>query len=93
MWIVDWEYSGMNDPMWDLGDLSVEAEFDAAQEEEMIPAYFGGEPEAGRARPDRHLQGDVRPPVDAVGLIQLANNNPADDFWAYAKAASRAARR
>ena len=25
MWIVDWEYSGMNDPMWDLGDLSVEA--------------------------------------------------------------------
>src|SRR5690606_31195622 len=27
MWIVDWEYSGMNDPLWDLGDLSVEAEF------------------------------------------------------------------
>ena len=25
MWIVDWEYSGMNDPLWDLGDLSVEA--------------------------------------------------------------------
>ncbi len=24
VWIVDWEYSGMNDPMWDLGDLSVE---------------------------------------------------------------------
>ena len=23
MWVVDWEYSGMNDPMWDLGDLSV----------------------------------------------------------------------
>ena len=21
MWIVDWEYSGMNDPLWDLGDL------------------------------------------------------------------------
>ncbi|MEZ5716403.1 MAG: hypothetical protein R3D85_15330 [Paracoccaceae bacterium] len=28
MWIVDWEYSGMNDPLWDLGDLSVEAGFD-----------------------------------------------------------------
>ena len=47
MWIVDWEYSGMNDPMWDLGDLSVEAGFDADQEEQMIGAYFGGEP-----RPD-----------------------------------------
>ncbi|RUW17077.1 choline/ethanolamine kinase family protein, partial [Mesorhizobium sp. M4B.F.Ca.ET.013.02.1.1] len=29
MWIVDWEYSGMNDPLWDLGDLSVEGKFDA----------------------------------------------------------------
>jgi thiamine kinase-like enzyme len=28
MWVVDWEYSGMNDPMWDLGDLSVEGGFD-----------------------------------------------------------------
>ncbi|TKB66990.1 MAG: LPS biosynthesis choline kinase, partial [Mesorhizobium sp.] len=26
MWIVDWEYSGMNDPLWDLGDLSVEGQ-------------------------------------------------------------------
>jgi thiamine kinase-like enzyme len=29
IFIVDWEYSGMNDPMWDLGDLSVEGGFDA----------------------------------------------------------------
>jgi thiamine kinase-like enzyme len=24
-WIVDFEYGGMNDPMWDLGDLIIEA--------------------------------------------------------------------
>ena len=41
MWVVDWEYSGMNDPMWDLGDLSVEAGMDAGQEEAMLTAYFG----------------------------------------------------
>lgn len=41
MWIVDWEYSGMNDPMWDLGDLSVEAEMDTEQEAELLHAYFG----------------------------------------------------
>ena len=46
MWIVDWEYSGMNDPMWDLGDLSVEAGFSDAQDEEMIAAYFGGRTDA-----------------------------------------------
>ena len=42
MWIVDWEYSGMNDPMWDLGDLSVEGGFDAAQDQRLLDTYFGG---------------------------------------------------
>jgi len=46
MWIVDWEYSGMNDPLWDLGDLSVEAGFSAGQDAEMMRAYCGGEPDA-----------------------------------------------
>ena len=84
MWIVDWEYSGMNDPMWDLGDLSVEGKFDARQDEEMIRAYFGGEPrpaERGRIVIYKAM-------CDLLwtlwGLIQLANKNPADDFRAYA---------
>ena len=25
VYVIDWEYSGMNDPVWDLADLSVEA--------------------------------------------------------------------
>ncbi|MCR5858203.1 phosphotransferase family protein [Mesorhizobium sp. J428] len=84
MWIVDWEYSGMNDPMWDLGDLSVEGGFDAAQENEMLRAYFGGEPSAG----DRGRVVIYKAMCDLLwtlwGLIQLANGNPADDFRAYA---------
>ena len=83
MWIVDWEYSGMNDPMWDLGDLSVEAGFDRRQDEEMIAAYFGGEP-----RPDERGRIIIyKAMCDLLwtlwGLIQLANDNPAEDFWAY----------
>lgn len=84
MWIVDWEYSGMNDPMWDLGDLSVEAQFTPALEEEMIAAYFGGEPSAaerGRIVVYKAMC-DLLWPL--WGLIQLANGNPADDFRAYA---------
>ncbi|MBX9457684.1 MAG: phosphotransferase family protein [Rhizobium sp.] len=84
MWIVDWEYSGMNDPMWDLGDLCVEGGFGPEQEEEMIHAYFGGEPspaERGRIVIYKAM-------CDLLwtlwGLIQLANDNPADDFGAYA---------
>ncbi|MBZ9854946.1 phosphotransferase family protein [Mesorhizobium sp. CA13] len=84
MWIVDWEYSGMNDPLWDLGDLSVEGKFDAAQDEEMMRAYFGGE-----AKPaERGRIVIYKAMCDLLwtlwGLIQLANDNPVDDFRAYA---------
>ncbi|MFZ1725692.1 MAG: phosphotransferase family protein [Albidovulum sp.] len=84
MWVVDWEYSGMNDPMWDLGDLSVEGEFDADQDDELLEAYFGGAP-----RPkDRGRMVIYKAMCDLLwtlwGLIQHANHNPADDFQAYA---------
>ncbi|TPN36550.1 phosphotransferase family protein [Mesorhizobium sp. B2-3-3] len=84
MWIVDWEYSGMNDPLWDLGDLSVEGKFDAFRDEEMMRAYFGGE-----ARPaERGRIVIYKAMCDLLwtlwGLIQHANNNPVDDFRAYA---------
>jgi thiamine kinase-like enzyme len=84
MWIVDWEYSGMNDPVWDLGDVSVEAGFDADQDREMMAAYCGGAPSAA-------LMGRMviyKAMCDLLwtlwGLIQFANQNPVDDFWAYA---------
>jgi thiamine kinase-like enzyme len=83
MWAVDWEYSGMNDPVWDLGDVSVEAGFDEAQDREMMAAYCGGEPPAA-------LYGRMviyKAMCDLLwtlwGLIQFANKNPVDDFWAY----------
>lgn len=83
MWLVDWEYSGMNDPMWDLGDLAVEGQFTAREEEEMIRAYFGGEPSAF----DRGRVVIYKAMCDLLwtlwGLIQHANKNPVDDFWAY----------
>jgi thiamine kinase-like enzyme len=84
MWIVDWEYSGMNDPLWDLGDLSVEAGLTQAQEMEMLRAYFGAEPtpaQIGRMTVYKAM-------CDLLwtlwGLIQHADGNPAEDFWAYA---------
>ncbi|HGG04065.1 MAG TPA: LPS biosynthesis choline kinase [Aliiroseovarius sp.] len=83
MWIVDWEYSGMNDPMWDLGDLSVEGGFTAAQDTALLHAYFGRAPSAAE-------QGRVviyKAMCDLLwtlwGLIQHADQNPAEDFWAY----------
>jgi thiamine kinase-like enzyme len=84
MWIVDWEYAGMNDPMWDLGDLSVEAGFTAAQDDEMMAAYFAGDASAA----DHGRMVIYKAMCDLLwtlwGLIQLANGNPADDFRKYA---------
>lgn len=84
MWIVDWEYSGMNDPMWDLGDLSVEGGFDAAQDMDLLTAYFGGPPRVQ----DHGRMVIYKAMCDLLwtlwGLLQLASGNLADDFRAYA---------
>ena len=84
MWIVDWEYAGMNDPMWDLGDLSVEGGFSHLQEQEMLRSYFGGAPSGF----DHGRMVIYKAMCDLLwtlwGLIQLANGNPADDFRSYA---------
>ena len=84
MWIVDWEYAGMNDPMWDLGDLSVEAQFTPDQDAALLTAYFGG-PAPAR---DQARMVIYKAMCDLLwtlwGLIQLAGGNPADDFRAYA---------
>jgi len=84
MWMVDWEYCGMNDPLWDVGDLIIEAEFGHKEEEELITSYFDGAP-----RPDE--RGRVvlyKALCDLLwtlwGLIQHANGNTAEDFWTYA---------
>jgi thiamine kinase-like enzyme len=83
MWIVDWEYSGMNDPLWDLGDLSVEGGFDSGQDKEMLRAYLGAEPAAGDAGRMIIYKAMCDLLWTLWGLIQHANDNPADDFWAY----------
>jgi thiamine kinase-like enzyme len=42
--IVDWEYAGMGDRRFDLGNLSVNNGFDAETDERMLAAYYGHEP-------------------------------------------------
>ena len=44
VYVIDWEYAGNNDPMWDLGDVSVEAAFGPDQDEALLRAYFDGAP-------------------------------------------------
>ena len=84
LYIIDWEFSGMNDPMWDLGDLSVEARFEPEQDRVMIEAYYGADaPLALYSR--LALYKALSDLLWALwGLIQHANDNPRNDFLTYA---------
>lgn len=44
MYLIDWEYAGMNDRMWDLADVSIEAVFDREHDRFLLVEYFGEEP-------------------------------------------------
>ena len=84
MFVVDWEYAGNNDPMWDLGDLAVEAGFDASQEAILLDAYFvGAVPPADHGRMVLY-----KAMADLLwtlwGVIQHVDGNKSEDFWAYA---------
>ncbi len=41
VWLLDFEYAGMNDRFFDLGNLSVNCGLDAAGDEELLGLYFG----------------------------------------------------
>jgi thiamine kinase-like enzyme len=83
IYLIDWEYSGMNDPMWDLADLSVEAEFGPEQDRAMMQTYHGtglspalySRLEVYKAMSDLHWS--------VWGVVQHAKGNPAEDFWSY----------
>lgn len=84
MYIIDWEYAGNNDPMWDLGDLAVEAEMSSIQEHALLEGYF-----AGSINVYDHARMIIYKAMSDLlwtlwGVIQHVNNNPVDDFWAYA---------
>lgn len=44
LYLIDWEYAGMNDAMWDLADISVETGFTQSQDANLLQLYFGRSP-------------------------------------------------
>lgn len=41
LYLIDWEYSGMNEAMWDLSCLSIEATYTEANDQQLLKAYYG----------------------------------------------------
>ncbi len=83
IYLIDWEYSGMNDPVWDLADLSVEAGFGPEQDRTMMEAYRGG-----AASPALYSRLEIYKAMSDLhwsiwGFVQHAKGNHAEDFRSY----------
>jgi thiamine kinase-like enzyme len=82
--IVDWEYSGMGQRFFDLGNLAVNNEFAPADEERLLAAYFGAAvTDARRARLAlMRFMSDFREAM--WGVVQGAVSTLDFDFAGYA---------
>jgi thiamine kinase-like enzyme len=84
LWIVDFEYSGNNDPTFELGDTAQECGFDADQRARLCEAYFG------EATPELLARMDLQALMADVGwtlwaAIQARISGIAFDFWGWAE--------
>lgn len=43
IYLIDWEYSGMNDPLWDIAALFIESEFTEENKDYFLKKYFKGD--------------------------------------------------
>jgi thiamine kinase-like enzyme len=83
LWIVDFEYSGNNDPCFELGDTAQECEFGQELRAELCEAYFG------EAREDRLARMNLQALMADVGwtlwaAIQAEISTIDYDFWGWA---------
>jgi thiamine kinase-like enzyme len=84
LWIVDYEYSGNNDPTFELGNTAQELAFDAARQEELCAGYFGKATPALLARMRlQMIMSDVGWTLWAA--IQAAISRIEYDFWGWAE--------
>ncbi len=82
--LVDWEYAGMGDHRFDLGNLAVNNDFDAAAEERLLDAYYDGAVSDARRASLKLMRvlSDVR--EAAWGVVQREISALEFDFASYA---------
>jgi thiamine kinase-like enzyme len=83
VWLLDFEYAGMNDVFFDLGNLSVNSELNHDAEERLLTLYFGHVSKAAWARLQlMKMMSEFREGMWAV--VQQAISTLDTDFVSYA---------
>jgi thiamine kinase-like enzyme len=81
--IVDWEYAGMGDPFFDLGNFAANHRLDESGERALLEAHSGdANDEALAALHDMRFMSDFREAM--WGVVQQAISDVDFDFEAYA---------
>ncbi len=80
VWVVDWEYAGMGDPFFDLGNFAVNHELDPEGERALLEAYGSDD---GDALVLMRFMSDFREAM--WGVVQQAISALDFDFRAYAQ--------
>jgi thiamine kinase-like enzyme len=80
LWIVDWEYAGMGDPFFDLGNFAVNHELDAEGEQGLLSAYGSDDSETLVLM---RFMSDFREAM--WGIVQQGISELDFDFGAYAE--------
>jgi thiamine kinase-like enzyme len=82
LWLIDFEYSGNNDPTFELGNTCQEQQFDEPRMAEMCTAYFGGDYPDMLARMRLNMiMSDVG--WTLWGVIQANISTIPFDFWSW----------
>jgi thiamine kinase-like enzyme len=82
--LVDWEYAGMGDPRFDLGNLSINNDFDEATDDRLLEAYYG-EPPSDHGRAALKLMRVLSDAREAAwGVVQATVSGLDFDFNGYA---------
>ena len=82
-WIVDYEYAGMGDPFFDLGNLSINNGLSESSQERLLRLMFGDPTDAHRARLQlMRIMSDYREAM--WGVIQQGLSTLDIDYVAYA---------
>ena len=88
--IIDYDFSGMNDPMFDVGDLAMEGDYDPDQIRVACQAYFGGHDPVQYARASLFgVAAQYTWSLLFVGMDALLPDAPAEGFDYWQEASSR----
>lgn len=86
MQLIDWEYAGMGDRWFDLGNFAANAELDEGGSESLVAAYFRRLPD-DHERARLHVYRFVSDLREAMwGTLQSVLSNVSFDFLGYARA-------